>query len=220
MPEGLRVAIVLVALILTLAPYAGGTDWGIFAVPNFEESTKSILKWLGPFLLTLSLLMFVPFTKGDPTVRELSNLLALGYESHTTEAVMESRQSLPDSVDADSLSTEKLKKLASSLKLEPSFKPNGSIVKFYFDQLGQGVEQDAFNAGFHLSQLEIGTRLREASGDKGSSPFVELGLEQASNDLCLVLISLGIDDVSVNKNLSSVDAGLLRAKIVSRLRDS
>jgi hypothetical protein len=49
------------ALILSLAPYMSGADFGIFKVPFLGQQTQKRLKILGPLSLVLAILLFVPF---------------------------------------------------------------------------------------------------------------------------------------------------------------
>lgn len=49
------------ALILTLAPYLFGHDFGIFKIPDLGPSMRQRLKWIGPSVLILGILIHIPF---------------------------------------------------------------------------------------------------------------------------------------------------------------
>lgn len=59
-PEAFGTLLLSLALILTLAPYLAGTDFGIFKIPDLNSQSKQTLKWLGPVFFLVSSLLFVP----------------------------------------------------------------------------------------------------------------------------------------------------------------
>ena len=59
-PNEFGVVLLSFGLILTLIPYCGGTDWGIFKVPSMSTNAITILKFLGPALLSFIILLFIP----------------------------------------------------------------------------------------------------------------------------------------------------------------
>lgn len=59
-PEGFGVILLTLALILAMSPYLGGTDLGIFIVPEFSLHATGVLRYLGPVLLAVVSLLFLP----------------------------------------------------------------------------------------------------------------------------------------------------------------
>jgi hypothetical protein len=78
-PEAFGTVILSLALILTLAPYLAGTDFGIFKVPDLNAQYRKILKWLGPVFLLGAFLLFVPLLE-TPTSPEVLSPLTPGYD--------------------------------------------------------------------------------------------------------------------------------------------
>ena len=62
-PDKLINTIFVLLLILLIAPYGGGLDFGIFKVPVLPLNFENLLKWLAPFLLFIYVLLFIPFWK-------------------------------------------------------------------------------------------------------------------------------------------------------------
>lgn len=66
LPIEIGVVLFLLALILTIAPFLPGRDFGVIRVPDFDHSTRSWLKGGGPLSLVLIILMFtVPYGNTD-----------------------------------------------------------------------------------------------------------------------------------------------------------
>ncbi len=65
LPEPLAIAFTLASLALVLTPYLPGADFGLFRVPRLEHSVARRLKILGPVLLGLCVVGFVPMWSGD-----------------------------------------------------------------------------------------------------------------------------------------------------------
>jgi hypothetical protein len=59
-PDGLRVAVVLAALAVALAPYVGGVDLGPFKVPQLPGSIANAAVVGGPVLLAVALVLLLP----------------------------------------------------------------------------------------------------------------------------------------------------------------
>jgi SAM-dependent methyltransferase len=60
-PKEFGVLLLTFALILAVSPYLGGTDLGIFKVPSFSPKVGWALCFLGPILLLVAALLFLPF---------------------------------------------------------------------------------------------------------------------------------------------------------------
>jgi hypothetical protein len=72
-PDGVAVTIILIALVLTLAPYAADKDFGFLKIPAFDPSTLGLLKVLGPVLFVLSILLNCPFWGKTGSPRSAGN---------------------------------------------------------------------------------------------------------------------------------------------------
>lgn len=59
-PEAFGSVLLSLTLILALAPYLAGADFGIFKIPDLNTQSKQTLKWLGPVFVLGSILLFVP----------------------------------------------------------------------------------------------------------------------------------------------------------------
>jgi len=59
-PDALSVGFVVFCAILFMSPYAAGSDWGIFKIPQFGQRASRILKWVGPILVVIAILGFIP----------------------------------------------------------------------------------------------------------------------------------------------------------------
>jgi len=67
-PKEFGVVLLTLALILAISPYLGGTDLGIFKVPDLSPRATCVIRYLGPLLLVLVSLLFLPFWRqhGQP----------------------------------------------------------------------------------------------------------------------------------------------------------
>src|SRR5712692_4732543 len=59
-PDTLAVTFSLFCLLLLLSPYLGGTDFGIFKIPQLPVGITGVLKWLGPVAFLLGAALFFP----------------------------------------------------------------------------------------------------------------------------------------------------------------
>jgi hypothetical protein len=59
-PDSFGVVLLIFFLILLLAPYFSGADFGIFRIPLFTDKAKKWLKVIGPILFIFSILSFIP----------------------------------------------------------------------------------------------------------------------------------------------------------------
>lgn len=60
LPDQFGQILLLAGLVLCLAPYVHGVDFGAFKIPSFEPAVRSRLKVLGPVWLLLAVLAHVP----------------------------------------------------------------------------------------------------------------------------------------------------------------
>lgn len=60
LPEPFGVVLLVFSLILLLAPYFSGANFGLFEIPIVNESAKKLLKTVGPILFVSCILFFVP----------------------------------------------------------------------------------------------------------------------------------------------------------------
>jgi SAM-dependent methyltransferase len=59
-PKEFGVLLLTLVLILAISPYLGGIDLGIFRVPDLPPRATWVLRYLGPVLVVLVLLLFLP----------------------------------------------------------------------------------------------------------------------------------------------------------------
>jgi len=60
LPDPFGVVLLVFSLILLLAPYFSGTDFGLFKIPIVSQSAKKLLKVIGPILFVSCILFFLP----------------------------------------------------------------------------------------------------------------------------------------------------------------
>lgn len=61
LPQEFGILLLTLALVLAVAPYLFGHDFGVIRVPDFGESMRQRLKWVGPVLLIVAVLIHIPF---------------------------------------------------------------------------------------------------------------------------------------------------------------
>jgi hypothetical protein len=69
LPQPFGVTLLGLGLIFALAPYIGGSDFGLFKIPTFSEEVRRRLRRIGPVTLVAAIAMHVPFlaTEGRPS---------------------------------------------------------------------------------------------------------------------------------------------------------
>lgn len=65
LPDSFTATLLILALILLLAPYLSGMDFGVLKIPKFPENQNRRLKRFGPLLFFLVLLLFIPLWPTD-----------------------------------------------------------------------------------------------------------------------------------------------------------
>ena len=65
LPGAFGGTLLVLSLILALAPYFAGLDFGVIKIPDFSPEWRRRLKWLGPFALVLMILIHIPFYAPD-----------------------------------------------------------------------------------------------------------------------------------------------------------
>jgi hypothetical protein len=60
LPEPFTALLLTFSLVLCLAPYFSGGDFGIFKIPQFTDSARKWLKIIGPILFLFFVMLFVP----------------------------------------------------------------------------------------------------------------------------------------------------------------
>jgi hypothetical protein len=73
LPDTFSSLLLVIALILSLAPYFSGADFGVLKVPNFDDSFRKRLKVVGPALLILVIFMFLPIVPPPRPPNEVYN---------------------------------------------------------------------------------------------------------------------------------------------------
>ena len=69
-PTTLAVAFVAFCTVCALSPYAAAQDFGIFKVPTFNAEWTRFLRVVGPIMVLLSVVGFLPFWHKEPKDRE------------------------------------------------------------------------------------------------------------------------------------------------------
>ncbi len=83
LPEAFGVIVLVLMLILFLAPYTTGKDFGIFKIPEFSSNTQRRLKLWGPITLFLGFLLFIPLPF-FPRWSALPETVKIGFTPHQT----------------------------------------------------------------------------------------------------------------------------------------
>src|SRR5258707_5016571 len=60
LPDAFGVVLMVFSLILLLAPYFAGADFGLFNIPTVTEGAKKLLRVIGPVFFILCILAFLP----------------------------------------------------------------------------------------------------------------------------------------------------------------
>ena len=68
LPDKFGVVLLTVSLILLVAPYMGGANFGILQIPEFHADVKVILRYFGPIVFGVLLLLFVPLVPAQAAV--------------------------------------------------------------------------------------------------------------------------------------------------------
>jgi HEAT repeat protein len=97
-PDTLAVTLSVFCLLLLLSPYLGGTDFGIFKIPQLPQGVTGVLKWLGPVAFLLGAAFFFPLVReataepkkaGKRQVEKLIEKLKHGNARGRREAALE-----------------------------------------------------------------------------------------------------------------------------------
>lgn len=59
LPPNFGYALLIIGLVLTLAPYLRGSDFGVIKIPDFDPPVRSAMRVLGPFVLLGAILLHV-----------------------------------------------------------------------------------------------------------------------------------------------------------------
>jgi hypothetical protein len=77
LPQPFGATLLALALILALAPYLGGADFGLLKVPTFSPDTQRGLRVIGPVALAAAVGLHVPFlSTADPPLSTAATSLA------------------------------------------------------------------------------------------------------------------------------------------------
>jgi|GEM_PF-467549 len=72
LPTDFGVILLTLGLILFISPYMSGFDFGVFAVPEFEQEAKDKLRLFGPIVFGLMVVLFFPIWKDGNNKRASS----------------------------------------------------------------------------------------------------------------------------------------------------
>jgi len=65
LPEVFGETLLILSLILALAPYFSGLDFGVIKIPQFSQVWRRRLKWIGPIVIVFVVSIHIPFYHAD-----------------------------------------------------------------------------------------------------------------------------------------------------------
>ena len=68
LPDGFGYLLLVISLILTMAPWLHGRDFGILKIPQFESAQRRKLKFAGPAILATAILLHLPIPALGPHI--------------------------------------------------------------------------------------------------------------------------------------------------------
>lgn len=91
-PDALSVGLAALAFIVALSPYIGGTNFGLFNVPQFSERARLVLRWIGPPVLVITILGFFPLipTESPQLPKEIPTPAIISWSKITDDTVLTS----------------------------------------------------------------------------------------------------------------------------------
>lgn len=69
-PDNVINTALIISVVLLLAPYVGGLDFGIFKVPSFPPEIEKPLRWIAPVIFAIFWILFIPVWKNHAVDRE------------------------------------------------------------------------------------------------------------------------------------------------------
>jgi hypothetical protein len=88
LPDHFGVILLIFTLILLIAPYFPGLDFGIFKVPKISPKIAQTLKFIAPILFLASIFMYLPIIKGQSGVTMLVTVAEEGRLCRTLNILL------------------------------------------------------------------------------------------------------------------------------------
>lgn len=89
MPGAFGATLLLLGLILTLAPYFSGQDFGVIKIPDFSPEWRRKLKGIGPIVFVLMIGIHIPFLTPNATQES-------GTETKQTDSLHQTQKKIPE----------------------------------------------------------------------------------------------------------------------------
>ena len=151
LPTEFVVTVLSIVLVMALAPYCGGQDFGFFKVPQFSETINLRLKWLGPaFFLGILLLLapVLPNSTEEPPDDSVATL------RRTLMDIVRARHGLPLTIATPSGSSRIESGALNGFDLPL---PDGIMNKYASEGISSRILASVF-----ISRVEISTELAHA----------------------------------------------------------
>lgn len=149
-------------------------------------------------------------------------LLSVGHDAKWASVAQNIQKDVPMELPPGAVA--ELRKLARQAGLNPHDQQCGDeLLRHYFDQLGNPVEQDLFNMGAFLAQLSAGEPLLKTStNDPVLAAKVSEGLKNVHRELRVLLAKYGVDDLAeeISEDASIEEIRIFRARVEAGLRRS
>lgn len=202
LPPQLINTLFLVSLLFIFAPYVGGTDFGIFKVPILPPGFGSVLKWLGPLLLIMIGILFIPLWEKEEMERREVVKEEAGDAVHKTSKYR--LQSTPDIIlnelHKHNINTDGIQILSGfnihDLKKRVKFL-NSKISYENLCSLVESARETAFTVKYAAP--------KEDEKLENIANFKVDGILEWQNYLKEFLIKLGVSDF---KNIEILDVGI------------
>jgi hypothetical protein len=99
LPDAFTAVLLTIGLILSLAPYFSGADFGLFKIPQFTDSARKKLKIIGPVIFLVLVMLFLPLIPRDESVA-LSNANRNSANANRNESLTKNDNKSAPSIDA------------------------------------------------------------------------------------------------------------------------
>jgi len=200
-PDNLISTVFVILLVLLIAPYAGGVDFGIFKVPIFSLGIAQYLKWIAPSLLIVYVLLFI-------RIWEEAAENASEPEDEKPDAVhVKSKYRLQSTPDIILNELQKYNVNTDGIKIVPGFNVNdlkkririlnSQLSREKVSELVEAARETAFTSKYAAPKED--EKLEKISGIKLE------GIAEWQTYLQTFLSKIGISEV---KNIEVLDVGI------------
>ncbi|WP_197026974.1 class I SAM-dependent methyltransferase [Methylomonas sp. 11b] len=200
-PDNVINTFLVITVVLLLAPYVGGLDFGIFKVPSFPPEIEKSLRWIAPVLFVLFLILFIPIWKTHTVHLEANNV----EQQNAVHSKSKYRlQSTPDII-LNELHRQNVN--TGGIKIVPGV--NIHDLKKRIKILNQQLSDEKIDhlVGF-ARETAFTSKYAAPREDEKLVNIAELGvqgIQEWHTYLCLFLARLGITDI---KNIEVLDVGI------------